>query len=55
MITIKLGLGVIYQKTVREHPSTDISNTVLDDSSTQYPETQVSVAEKKGITVCAVG
>ena len=26
----KLVLGVIYQKTVREHSSTDISNTVLD-------------------------
>ena len=26
----KLGIGVIDQKTVREHPSTDISNTILN-------------------------
>ena len=43
----KLVLGVIYQKLeVREHPSTDISNTVLDILI--YPETPVSAPEKKG-------
>ena len=57
----KLVLGVIYQKTVREPPSTDISNTVLDIPQRTIlrrrwvrPKRKIDLSVG-GVTVCALG